>query len=455
MHKRPVWFEGMTLDPHHFQQWDRHQKYVLDRRVRACTPYGWGLTDLDIDHERLRGGEFVVTACRGILPDGLPIDMPDTHPLPPPQKIRDAFDPSQESLPVFLAVPRPSRRGSNVAMHTGERSADARFVSDCIQVADDNTGSNERRIEVAYPNAGIHIGTVDEAQYISMQITEIQRASGGTYGGTYECAASFIPPCLRTSASERLQALLRSLMDKLIAKSRAFQERRDNVLSQRDISPTDTAALGLLAAINISLPVVHHHFRSKESHPEQVYLTLCQLAGHLAAFVPSASHPNDMPSYNHANLSSTFDPLTNLLEALLRDALPRTHHRRVSLETTRENVLTAALSAAEIDAEELFLVVRSETMPEGEVVRQLPEMLRIASPNTIDTVLNSYTRALTIDHTTRLPPGVPIDGHATYFRVQKRGRFWKAVEDSGHIAVFAPARTDDLDMHLLTVFDPS
>ena len=200
-------------------------------------------------------------------------------------------------------------------------------------------------------------------------------------------------------------------------------------------------------AIASTAPVAHG-----QAHREKQSVSR---AGHLAAFVPSASHPNDMPMYNHADLASTFNPLATLLDALLHDALPRTHHRRISLESTRENVLTAALSAAEIDAEQVFLVVRSETMPEDEVVRQLPGMLRIASPDMIDTVLNSYTRALNIDHTTRLPPGVPIDGHATYFRVQKRGRFWKAVQDSGRIAVFAPTRTDDLDMHLLTVFEPS
>lgn len=451
MDRRPVWFEGMTLDPHHFQQWDRHQQYVLERRIRACTSYGWGVTDLVVDHERLRHGEFVLTACRGILPDGLLIDMPDTDPLPPPQSVRDALSPEKEVLPAFLAVPRRRRRGSNIAMHADGFSPNARYISECIEVADDNTGSDKRSIEVARPNAHVRLGKADDERYISMQIAEIQRASGGTY----ECTPTFIPPCLRVSASERLQALLRSLMDTLIEKSAAFKERRDNILSQRGLSPVDATTLGLLAAIKTGLPALQHHYLTQEGHPEQVYLTLCQLAGHVAAFMPTGSHPHDVPAYNHSSLAATFNPLADLLDALLRNASPRMHYRRVDLHPTGDNVVVAALSSADIESEQLLLVVKSETMAEDKLVNELPGMLRIASPDTINTVLNSYTRALDIDHTTRLPPGIPLDRRATYFRLHKRGPFWEAVEASGHLAVFAPPRTGVFDMHLLTVLGAS
>ena len=68
-HSQVVWAEGMALDPHHLQQWDRHHRSALHARLRALSPHGWGLTALDVDEERLANGEFALLRCAGILPD--------------------------------------------------------------------------------------------------------------------------------------------------------------------------------------------------------------------------------------------------------------------------------------------------------------------------------------------------------------------------------------------------
>ena len=51
--RRVVWYEGMTLDPHHLQQWDRAVRAEIDARVEAVARYGWGLAHLEIDADRL------------------------------------------------------------------------------------------------------------------------------------------------------------------------------------------------------------------------------------------------------------------------------------------------------------------------------------------------------------------------------------------------------------------
>jgi type VI secretion system protein ImpJ len=40
-----VWYEGMNLDPHHFQQMDRYFKTGLDFRIHAIAHFDWGLSD--------------------------------------------------------------------------------------------------------------------------------------------------------------------------------------------------------------------------------------------------------------------------------------------------------------------------------------------------------------------------------------------------------------------------
>ncbi len=41
-----VWYEGMTLDPQHFQQWDCYHEDRIDARIRGLSRLGWGFTDL-------------------------------------------------------------------------------------------------------------------------------------------------------------------------------------------------------------------------------------------------------------------------------------------------------------------------------------------------------------------------------------------------------------------------
>jgi type VI secretion system protein ImpJ len=448
---RLVWFEGMTLDPHHFQQWDRYQHHMVEERVRAFTPYSWGLIDLSVDVDRLRNGEFVLTRCRAVFPDGLTIDVPDTDPEPTPVNVQEAFEATQERLPVILAVPSERRDGGNVTMQNGVARRDTRFVSETVGVVDENTGSNERQIEVARPNVQVRLGQEPSGAYTTMQVAEVER----TASGTFELCADFIPPSLRVAASDRLSTILRELVEKLVSKSSTFADRRDNILSQRELSPSDVTAMGLLGTVNALLPEVRHHHAARESHPERVYLTLSRLAGQLAAYTPEASvHPRDLPAYDHAHPSDTFNTLARVLNQLLGGASPRANYDRVSLQRQRENLFTADLAPDQIDEAQLFLVVRSDSMPEEKVVNELPGMLRIASPATIDAVLSSYTRALGIEHTTRLPVGIPIDAGASYFRLRKRGPFWEAVEEDGALAIFVPSNPDELSLQLLAVYTP-
>ncbi len=99
-------------------------------------------------------------------------------------------------------------------------------------------------------------------------------------------------------------------------------------------------------------------------------------------------------------------------------------------------------------------MARSERHAEEMLVSEIPKMLRIASPETIDAVLRSYTRALVVEHTNRLPPGVPMDGQANYFQVQKRGPFWDAVVESGALSLFIPAEFAEVNIQLIAVDRP-
>src|SRR4051794_30722077 len=102
---RVVWSEGMYLAPHHFQA----QSRCFDDAVRFATssltfqPYG--LLGCTLDAEALENGTVSVVHARGMFPDGLPFDMPESDSLPAARPIAELFPPTGATLTVLLAIP--------------------------------------------------------------------------------------------------------------------------------------------------------------------------------------------------------------------------------------------------------------------------------------------------------------------------------------------------------------
>ena len=150
-------------------------------------------------------------------------------------------------------------------MQNGDKRRDTRYLSETVRVVDENTGSNERRIEVAHANVQVRLGNEPTGDYTTMQIAEVKR----TVSGTFELVSDYIPPSLRVSASDRLSKILCGLVEKLVSKSSTLAERRGNILAQRELSPPDVTAMGLLCTVNTLLPEIQHHHSSKRVIPSR------------------------------------------------------------------------------------------------------------------------------------------------------------------------------------------
>ncbi len=449
--KRVVWFEGMMLDPHHFQQWDRYVHGALNARVRALARFDWGLTRLEVDRERLANGEVALLRCSGVLPDGLVFDVPEHDDLPAPRSVADAFRPTDDRLDVYLATPIERPDGGNVLLQDGDRWREVRYRAETLLVPDENTGTDPRQIEVARPALQLRFGKEPMHEYSAIKVAEVVRASTGVF----VLNERFVPACLGIAASERLQALTRKLLELLVSKSGSLMERQRAAARQREVSPADVTALGLLGVVNTHIPLLNHHLTQGESHPEALFLTLLGLAGALTAYVPEADlPPRLLPTYDHTSPSECFNKLDEALLGMLGGAKVQANYVQIPLQQQRENLFTASVDPDLLQHAQLFLVARSETIPEAKLVGELPVMVRIASPDTIDAVLRSYTRALPIEHTHRLPSALPVDARANYFELQKRGPFWEAIQSSQAVAIFTSGDFGGVALQLVAVKSP-
>src|SRR5512143_2536342 len=103
--EKVLWSEGLFLTPQHFQQWDRYYEEFVSFRLRSLTTFAWGAEEIEFNTDALQNGAVELLRCRAVLPDGVPVSVPDIDPPPPSRGFGSDFLPSAERLSVHLAIP--------------------------------------------------------------------------------------------------------------------------------------------------------------------------------------------------------------------------------------------------------------------------------------------------------------------------------------------------------------
>ena len=149
------WHEGMLLAPQHFQQQAVRDGQHAIFHAQHASPYHYGVTELELDAERLASGKLFVSRVEAILPDGL--------------CVRYAADADAEfgELSVDLAPHAPELSEGPEIVYlavvkfieghamVGDR---ARYIGyQANNVADMNSGQGELVIPKLRPNLTLHV----------------------------------------------------------------------------------------------------------------------------------------------------------------------------------------------------------------------------------------------------------------------------------------------------------
>ena len=144
---RVAWSEGMLLRPQHFQQQDRFLYHAARLRHFHLEPYGYGVSELELDEQQLGLGQLGVVSVSGVFPDGMPFSLNDNDGLilEVPADARDEV--------VYLALPSERQSGTNIA---GEgEGAVARFVIRDAPLSDEALAEHEPETVVGRAHHGL------------------------------------------------------------------------------------------------------------------------------------------------------------------------------------------------------------------------------------------------------------------------------------------------------------
>ncbi len=435
-----LWSEGMFLTPHHFQQWEEYQEETLGFRLKSLIPFGWGLTELEINVEGLANGHFSLLKCSGLFPGGTVFNIPGADEGVPARLLKEVLDPSTNTLDVFLVLPVKNSASRNLSEDSGDPSRTTRYRKDSINVVDLNTGENERELLVARNNLNLLFSGEPIGNYDFIQIARLKQEGDGTVilDGTY------IPPCIHVSCSPTLMNMIRRLSEVLHAKSSSLcEERSQRTTGRVDFSSSDLGNFWLLHTVNSFIPILDHYNRSPQIHPETLFNTLAQLAGALTTFSPSIQ-PGDLPGYDHNNLSKTFLDLEASIQELLKAVVP-TGAVQISLDKESDSKFIASIPSDQLISDsQIFLAARAD-LPDSQLIEELPRQAKISSVDQINSLLGLALPGVLLRHRSAPPSPLRVKLGYQYFRFEEHEdsesrKHWDAICKSRTLAIRVPGQ---------------
>jgi type VI secretion system protein ImpJ len=444
---RVVWSEGMCLEPHHFQVQNRYFEDAIQFATSSLWFASYGLAGVELDAEALRNGTVSLLHARGVFRDGLPFHMPESDALPEPRAIADLFPPTRDGIVVMLAIP-PRRPGGVNCSLTEDGAAEARYTAQPRVLQDENTGADERTVQLGRKNLRLLLDTEPAGDLLAMPIARVVRDGAGHF--VYD--ANFIPPVLRISASSRLMLRVQRLVEILEDKSAAIGGNARNTSGgSAEFSTRQIASFWLLHAVNSALTPLRHQLIAKRGHPEELFLELSRLGGALCTFALE-SHPRDLPLYDHRNLSECFDRIDRHIRAHLETIVP-TNCISIPLAPAGDYFFEGEIADQRCLGRSRWVLAVHAAMGEADLMIKAPQLIKVCSSEFVRKLVMRAMPGLALVHLPVPPPAISARVETLYFGIGRIGACWDHMSQTRKIGVYVPGEFPNPEVEILVVLD--
>jgi type VI secretion system protein ImpJ len=438
----------MYLGPHHFQAQSRYFEDSIHFATGSLWFASYGLAGLELDSEALRNGTVALLHGRGIFPDGLPFNFPESDGLPEPRTVADVFPPTADGVVVMLALPPRKPNGFNCALEENGTSTDARYVAESRVLHDENTGRDERPVRVGRKNLRLIFDVEPPADRMTLPVARVVRDGSGHF--IYD--PGFVPPVLQISASARLMTMVQRLIEILNEKSATIGRRGATGGSGlTEFSTREVANFWLLHAVNSALPPLRHMLVAKRGHPEELFVEMSRLAGALCTFALE-SHPRDLPLYEHANLSECFEKLERHIRLHLETIVP-TNCVSIPLKPAGDYFWEGEVTDARCLGRARWVFAIRANMGEAELMGGAPQLIKICTPPFVRELVKRALPGLGLTHLQVPPPAISARVETQYFGISRSGPCWDHLVKTRQVGVYIPGEFPDPEVEILVVLD--
>lgn len=437
-----VWSEGMFIRAQHFQQDGRYLERFVRTRTAGLRGYGWGLTELRLNHDLLSTGQFAIERAVGVFEDGTPFALPEDSPHPKPLQLSE----NVRNAIVYLTVPI-SQPGGFETGGDGEAGT-TRFRTAEIEVPDANMGETvSAPIQVGELRLGYMLETADRAGFHSIGLVRISEVRADN---SVVLDASYIPPILDCSVSVPLTGLLNEIVGLLNHRGEAIASRLSAGSGVGTASEfVDTL---MLQVINRWQPVFSHLASASMVHPETAFANVIALAGELATFTSADRRPRAFPPYRHDLLQLTFQPAIDAVRQALSMVLEQ-GAMQIPLTEHRYGIRLAQVPERSMFSRYSFFLAAKADMPGEALSRGLVGQVKIGPVEQIRELVNTALPGVPLRSLPVAPRQIPYHTGKVYCELDRSAQIWKQFGTSSGMAMHVGGDFPSLELELWAVKD--
>lgn len=435
-----VWSEGLFLRPHHLQQADRYLENLVESRVRHVTPYPWGFSTIEIDHDLARQSKFSVRRAAGVMPDGTPFDLPGASPLPAPIDVPEA------AAKQLLWLSMPLAAANTREVEDLEAESASRFYQASELLIDATTPLRvEEEIDVAHPRLAFELRRTAKPGYVGLPIARVLEVRDRTI--VFD--ERFAPPVLSCSAH--------SVVDGWIDRVIGWIDNKLEELARYAADPTaggglQSADYFVLQLLNRHIPVLKHFRQSRYIHPERLYEEFLRIAGELATFSTAERRARTYPAYDHDNLEEVFTPIVRDIQDFLSAQLGR---RAIRLEIIERapNAFVSTIRDRNLFRNAALVLEVAARRPLTEIQSQFPQLFKVGPNTKMNEIVHAHLPGVGLVHLPTPPPQIRALTDHVYFLLDRQSPLWPEFSVASSIGMHFSGDWPELELELWAVLE--
>ena len=418
-----IWYEGMALEPQHFQQQTRYVESLIDFKLGLFQQSLWGFTELALDTDLLSIGKLGIASAKGIFQDGTIFSMPANDDVPVPYSVPEGLS----NTVLYLGLPM-----NHAAMaDAGDEHSEQRYRYHTVhKVITDDIADSGEETNVSVGSLACRILTQDDDRegYLCLPMARIKEVRSNNQ---IKFDKAFIPAWLDVHQAEPLEKFLQEVMTLLTNRAEMVANRL-----------TDTGQAGTADMVDLTLLQLSNKFEAtfrnlQTTHPLspiQFYNELTKMLAEMATYTTDKRRPTHIAPYQHEDLFMTFKPVIQAARKSLSMVLEQ-NATAIELISQGHGLWVGELQDKSLFKSASFVLAVYADLPMENIRSSFPSQIKIAPVEKIRTLVSRSLPGISLQSIAIAPRQIPYHPNFCYFAIDTRGELWNSLPDSQGIAL--------------------
>ena len=457
--RKPIfWYQGLFLQPQHFQQTDLFTQSLLSPLRQYLQPYFWGVCKMKVNESSLRENTFEVSEGQFIFQDGTWVSLSGNARVKP-RSFKDAWKEQGAPFTVYLGLRKWSDIRNNVTVLTGRdfpSDLDTRLV--CGPAADEvgDLYQQGQVTQVKLLDYGLRLfweTEIEEAgEYHLLAVARLE-----FNGQSVVLSQEFVPPAVTMAASENLLTITKNLRDLVSSRCRLLEAYKNpKVFLSSEIPASYLHFFLALRSLNRYIPLLCHITEVSDLHPWNVYGLLRQLVGELSSFserVDALGKVQDgtelLPLYDHENLGTCFRDAQLLIDEIL-DSLFIGMENIIHL-TRDGDYFRAKIPADLFESRYMYYLQVKTGESSGKIIDMAEHVVKLGCDEEIGVLMKRALPGVHLEPLRDPAPGLARRPDVLYFKVDSSSRYWYDIQKSYGICLYWKDAPEDMAADLIII----